>query len=198
MVIHDVEFYGSFPKFDQVPKSAIPEFCFWGRSNVGKSSMINYLMNRKDLARISSMPGKTQQFNLFQVNNKSYNIMDLPGYGYAKVSKSIHEKWQGQINKYLVQRENLMNVFLLVDISVPPQAIDLEKIGYFGEHEIPFTILFTKSDKCKKMELQKNLDTYQKKLLETWDNLPPIILTSVEKTIGKEAIFEVLDICINQ
>ena len=159
MVIHDVEFYGSFPKFDQVPKSAIPEFCFWGRSNVGKSSMINYLMNRKDLARISSMPGKTQQFNLFQVNNKSYNIMDLPGYGYAKVSKSIHEKWQGQINKYLVQRENLMNVFLLVDISVPPQAIDLEKIGYFGEHEIPFTILFTKSE---------------------------------------EAIFEVLDICINQ
>ncbi len=198
MVIHDVEFFGSFPKFDQVPKSAIPEFCFWGRSNVGKSSMINYLMNRKDLARISSMPGKTQQFNLFQVNNKSYNIMDLPGYGYAKVSKSIHEKWQGQINKYLVQRENLMNVFLLVDISVPPQAIDLEKIGYFGEHEIPFTILFTKSDKCKKMELQKNLDTYQKKLLETWDNLPPIILKKKKKTIGKEAIFEVLDICINQ
>jgi|JI10StandDraft_1071094.scaffolds.fasta_scaffold00373_11 GTP-binding protein len=192
MKIRDVQFIGSFPKFSKIPIFDKPEFCFWGRSNVGKSSMINYLCDRKDLARTSSTPGKTISFNLYQINQE-LTFVDLPGFGFARVAKSVKEKWDGQIKHYIKERKDLVCVFLLVDISIPIQKNDLEKINFFGDEQTPFCIIFTKSDRCKKLELKKNIETWENKLLEKWEVLPPRILSSVEKRIGKEEILLELD-----
>jgi GTP-binding protein len=192
MIIHSAEYIGSFPTFDKLPEISLPEFCFWGRSNVGKSSLINYLFDRKNLALTSSTPGKTININLFHIN-ENIAIVDLPGYGYAQISRSKRTSWLKEIEKYLVNRKNLMNVFLLIDITIPVQKIDLEKINYLGLEGIPFTILFTKSDKCRKIELKHNLKVYELELSKTWENLPIRILTSVENRVGRQDVLEIIE-----
>ncbi|NOT36233.1 MAG: YihA family ribosome biogenesis GTP-binding protein [Saprospiraceae bacterium] len=196
MIIRTAEYIGSFPKFTSLPESSAPEFCFWGRSNVGKSSLINYLCNRKGLALTSSTPGKTVNFNLFQINNE-FIIVDLPGYGYAQVSKKQRNFWNHEIDKYLKARKTLITVFLLVDISIDIQKTDLEKIQFLGEFQIPFVITFTKSDKIKKAELLHNIETYNAKLHESWENLPPQIMTTAIKNSGKEEILEYISSHLN-
>ncbi|MEP7195421.1 MAG: ribosome biogenesis GTP-binding protein YihA/YsxC [Saprospiraceae bacterium] len=196
MLIREANYEGSFPKFSTLPSPRMPEYCFWGRSNVGKSSIINYICNRKDLALISGNPGKTINFNFFNIDN-TFHIVDLPGFGYARVSKKMRNLWSVEIDKYLIGRVNLVTVFLLIDCSIPIQEIDLEKISMLGEHHIPFVILFTKSDRCKKIELKHNIQKFKDKLSEQWDELPPLILTSAEKRIGKEEILEYIFLHLN-
>ncbi len=195
--IQQVDFVGSFPKARDLKASALPEFCFWGRSNVGKSSLINYLCDRKEVARISSTPGKTQCFNLFEID-KTFLIMDLPGYGYARVSKTKKESWNLEIDKYLKIRENLCLVFLLVDISIEPQRIDIDKMNALGADGIPFYILFTKLDKCKKAESKRHREMLEKELLNTWENLPPSVETSSEKYIGQEELLKVISSVVSE
>lgn len=190
--IQQVEFVGSYPKSKDLAVSGKPEFCFWGRSNVGKSSLINYLCGRKEVARISSTPGKTQCFNLFEIDG-SFLLMDLPGYGYAKVSKKKKEFWLREIENYLKSRTNLCMVFLLIDISIEPQAIDIEKINTLGKEGIPFYILFTKSDKCKKIRSTHHKEMLAKELSKTWETLPPCIETSAEKNIGREEVLKIIE-----
>lgn len=187
MFIQTAEYIGSFPKFSALPKPTLAEYCFWGRSNVGKSSVINYLCNRKDLALTSSTPGKTINLNFFHINNNFY-IVDLPGYGYAQVSRSIRNAWNAEIEQYLKKRESLLSVFILVDISIPAQESDLEKISWMGENEIPFVILFTKSDKCRKIELKMQIEKFQNRLLQDWNELPQMILTSAHSRLGREEV----------
>lgn len=196
MIIRSAEYVGSFPKYTSLPDLKEPEYCFWGRSNVGKSSLINYLCNRKDLALTSSTPGKTINFNLFHINQEYY-IVDLPGYGFAQVSKKLRTFWSVEIVKYLKSRKNLVSVFLLIDISISIQNADLEKIQYLGENGIPFAIAFTKSDKIKKGELKHNLETYNNRLKENWEQLPPMIMTTAIKNSGKEELLEYISSHLN-
>ena len=149
MKIHECEFIGSFPSVSKIPESQLVEVCFWGRSNVGKSSLINYICNRKDLAKTSSHPGKTQTLNLFLVN-QNIQLIDLPGFGYAKVSKKLKEKWMPMIKDYLIQRKNLYLCYLLIDGSIPIQKIDQEIMQLLHSNQIPFYIVFTKTDKVTK------------------------------------------------
>lgn len=165
----------------------MPEYAFIGRSNVGKSSLINMLVQRKDLAKTSGKPGKTQLINHFLINENWY-LVDLPGYGYAQVSKEKREKWELFIRKYLTTRSNLMCVMVLIDSRLAPQTIDLEFMEWLGENEIPFVIIFTKTDKLTSQKLQKNIDEYKKQLLTTWEELPPSYITSSEKRVGKDEI----------
>ncbi len=196
MIIRSSEYIGSFPKYGTLPEHKLVEFCFWGRSNVGKSSLINYLCNRKDLALTSSTPGKTINFNLYKINEE-FMIVDLPGYGYAQVSKKQRSSWNDEIIKFLKNRKNLVNVFLLVDISISIQKADLERIDFLGENQIPFVLTFTKSDKIKKAELKYNIDQYQKELSESWEKLPPIIITTAIKSSGKDEILDFLSTHLN-
>lgn len=189
--IQDVEFLGSFPKFKDLPESELPEFCFWGRSNVGKSSLINYLSNRKAIAKVSSTPGKTQAFNQFVID-QSWIMMDMPGYGYAQVSKKVKSQWAPEAIRYLTQRKNLCLVFLLVDLSIPPQRLDLETMAMLGNKQIPFYILFTKTDKCRKRQLTLNREFYKKALLENWETLPVMMETSAESKTGREDVLEAI------
>lgn len=189
MVIKDVEFVMSNSDMRKCPKPDRPEFAFIGRSNVGKSSLINMLMGRKNLAKTSSTPGKTQLINHFLVN-ESWYLVDLPGYGYAKVPEKQKVKFEKMINDYLLQRENLVTVFVLVDIRHSPQQIDLEFMEWLGMSQIPFTMVFTKLDKLKRGEIEPMLKKYRNKMLETWDELPIHVLTSAEKHEGKEALLE--------
>ncbi len=189
MVIKDVEFVMSNSDMRKCPKPDRPEFAFIGRSNVGKSSLINMLMGRKNLAKTSSTPGKTQLINHFMVN-ESWYLVDLPGYGYAKVPPSYRKKFEKMINDYILQRENLVTVFVLVDIRHTPQQIDLEFMEWLGVSGIPFTMVFTKLDKLKRGEIEPMLKKYRAKMLETWDELPLQVLTSAEKSDGKEALLE--------
>lgn len=182
-----ISFIGSYPKNSIIPEFEIPEICFWGRSNVGKSSIINFLCDRKELAKVSSTPGKTIQFNLFNIDGNLI-LMDLPGYGYAQVSKKVKSKWRDEINKYLKNRKNLSCLFLLVDISISPQAIDYEIMDDLGKMQVPFIILFTKSDKCTKSELSKGLRQHVAKLEEIWDPIPSYFITSSEKRTGREEL----------
>jgi len=190
--IQEVEFLGSYPKYTDVPEYKIAEFCFWGRSNVGKSSLINYLCNRKEVARTSSTPGKTQAFNLFKMDH-SFLVMDLPGYGYARVSKKKKEFWDREIEKYLKERKNLCLLFLLVDISIEPQQIDIYKINALGKKEIPFYILFTKLDKCKKVKSNMHRQMLEQELLKSWDELPVMIETSAVKSTGREEVLNIIN-----
>jgi GTP-binding protein len=190
--IQHVEFVGSYPKSKDLVVSNKPEFCFWGRSNVGKSSLINYLCGRKEVARISSTPGKTQCFNLYEIDG-SFLLMDLPGYGYARVGKKKKEFWIREINTYLKSRSNLCMVFLLVDISIEPQAIDIEKINALGRQGIPFYILFTKSDKCKKIQSTHHKAMLEQELTKTWETLPTCIETSAIKNIGRDEVLKTIE-----
>lgn len=195
--VQHVELLGSYPKSKLIPDSNLPEFGFWGRSNVGKSSLINYLCSRKEVARTSSTPGKTQEFNLYDVD-KTFLLMDLPGYGYAKASKTKKEKWNAEINKYLVSRNNLCLLFLLIDISIEPQKIDIEKINKLGQAGVPFYILYTKLDKCKVLERKRHRLMMEAILSEFWETLPVSIETSSLKNHGKDEIFKIINKIIKQ
>lgn len=192
MVIHSADFVKSSPRADLCPDPSLPEYAFIGRSNVGKSSLINMLVNRKDLAKTSSTPGKTQLINHFVVNENWY-LVDLPGYGYAKVSKDTRRKFSLLINYYIKNRPNLVCVFVLVDSRHSPQQSDLDFIKDLGEWEIPFSIVFTKGDKLNARELNLNIQAYKKKLLTWWEQLPDIFITSSEKGRGRDEILQYID-----
>ena len=187
MRVKQAEFIISNTDIKKCPKADIPEYAFIGRSNVGKSSLINMLTERKSLAKVSGKPGKTQLINHFLIN-KLWYLVDLPGYGYAGVSKSKRYEFAQFIKKYLLKRENLMCLFVLLDSRLKPQAIDLEFIQWLGENSIPFVICFTKQDKLSKKESAENLVIYKKELLKSWEELPQIFLSSATKKNGKEDI----------
>jgi len=169
-----------------------PEYAFIGRSNVGKSSLINMLCSNKTLAKVSGTPGKTQLINHFLIN-KHWFLVDLPGYGYAKVSKSIKSTFAPIITDYLQSRENIMNLFVLIDSRHEPQKIDLEFMRWLGNTQIPFSIVFTKVDKLKPTELEANLKHYQQTLLAEWEELPHMICTSADRNIGREDILDYIE-----
>ena len=189
--IQDVAFLGSFPSVEKAPVVSLPEFAFIGRSNVGKSSLINYICNRKKLAKTSSTPGKTQFINLFKVEEK-WVLADLPGYGYAKISKKMRAKWGRMIEQYLLRREMLGCVFLLIDARVPAQEIDLDMIDWLGSNQIPFVLVFTKTDKLKPQQLKDNMVAFFSNLRETWEQMPHHILSSSLKGKGKEEIMDLI------
>lgn len=188
-MVKSAEFVKSSSDYRQAPKADRAEFAFIGRSNVGKSSLINALVNKKDLAKTSSQPGKTQLINHFLIDSQWY-LVDLPGYGYAKVSKSSREVWGKMIRNYILKRENLLNVYVLVDSRLTPQKIDIEFINFLGENAVPFTIVFTKIDKQSAGKTEENLEVYKQELLKYWEELPNIILTSAEKRKGLEELLD--------
>jgi len=192
MEIITAEFLISSPSITQCPDTHAPEFAFIGRSNVGKSSLINMLTNNKGLAMTSSKPGKTILINHFLIN-KDWYLVDLPGYGYARASKQSRERLKVLIESYILQREQLHNLFLLIDSRLEPQKIDIEFITWLGENGIPFSIVFTKIDKQTKNKTTLNVDLFKAKLLEFWEELPPIFLTSAEKHVGREEILSYID-----
>lgn len=188
MKINTAEFVISNSDVNKCPKDHIPEYAFIGRSNVGKSSLINMLTNHKKLAKTSARPGKTQLINHFLIN-KNWFLVDLPGYGYAKVSKTTKAKFQKFITDYFETREQLVCAFVLVDIRLEPQKIDVEFISYLGESGIPFCIIFTKADKLGKTQVQKNVAAYKKNLLANdWEEMPQYFVTSSEDATGKEDV----------
>ncbi len=189
MVIKTAEFIKSSGKWQDCPEPTMPEYAFIGRSNVGKSSLINAMMKRKDLAKTSQTPGKTQLINHFLVNENWY-LTDLPGYGYARVSKSLRRDFEKLITNYILNRKNLVNLFVLIDVRHQPQKIDIEFIEWCGENSVPFSIVFTKADKLKPNAALSNVEHYKTELLKTWEGLPEIYLTSAEKHTGTD---EVLD-----
>lgn len=189
-------FITSSANISQCPTDLRPEFAFIGRSNVGKSSLINMLADKKGLAKTSSTPGKTLLINHFLVDDLYY-IVDLPGYGFAKRSKSVQQDIQRIINTYIIRREQLANVFLLIDLRHDPQRIDLEFINWLGENGIPFSIVFTKADKLGPVKGRQNAEKYMQSLLETWETLPPYFITSAEKKQGREEILTYIQQIIN-
>ena len=192
MDIKKAEFSLSAPMVSMCPKDNKPEYAFIGRSNVGKSSLINMLTNNKKLAKTSATPGKTLLINHFIINNEWY-LVDLPGYGYAKRSKKEVGKLEQMISGYILQREQLVNVFLLVDVRLEPQKIDLEFIQWLGDSSIPVAIVFTKADKLSAMKVSQQVETYKKVLLETWEELPPVFITSAEKRQGRDEVLDYID-----
>ncbi len=174
------------------PTDGRPEFAFIGRSNVGKSSLINMLTDVKKLAKTSSTPGKTQLINHFEINKEWY-LVDLPGYGFAKASKTSRSKWEKFIAEYLLQRETLMNIFVLIDSRIEPQQIDLEFMGWCGEKGLPFAIIFTKADKLNSSKIAQNVANYKKELLKNWEELPPIFVSSSESRKGREEVLDYVD-----
>jgi len=192
MQIKSSEFLISSSSYKKCPKPDKAEFAFIGRSNVGKSSLINMLTNRKKLAKISSTPGKTQLINHFLINTKWY-LVDLPGYGWAKASKTEKLKWENMIRGYILGRENLVSMFVLVDSRHEPQKIDTEFIDFLGEKGIPFVIVFTKADKLSKNKVSASIAAYKKKLKSTWEDLPQMITTSSSTRLGKEDVLNFID-----
>lgn len=177
---------------EKCPKSMLPEYAFIGRSNVGKSSLINMLTNRKSLAKTSGRPGKTQLINHFLIN-KNWHLVDLPGYGYARVSKTAKKTFQKFITQYFNHREQLVTAFVLVDIRHTPQPVDLDFMRWLGENNIPFSIIFTKADKLKPNAIERHINDYKEVLLETWEEMPNYFITSSSKSIGKENLLEYID-----
>ncbi|MCF8359734.1 MAG: ribosome biogenesis GTP-binding protein YihA/YsxC [Prolixibacteraceae bacterium] len=189
MIIKDARFVMSNTDVGKCPAPDRPEYAFIGRSNVGKSSLINMLTGRKKLAKISGKPGKTRLINHFIINNEWY-LVDLPGYGFAKVSKTDRKNWQIFIRRYLKFRSNLYCVFLLVDSRIEPQATDLEFMQWLGINSIPFVIVFTKTDKLNKTEFEKFMDNYREKLSENWEELPSMFVSSANSSLGRDEILE--------
>lgn len=195
MEIKNSVFTISSSKLSQCPKTEKAEFAFIGRSNVGKSSLINMLTNHKDLAKTSATPGKTLLINHFLITTnmeeekaKEWYIVDLPGYGFAKRSKKVQDELQEMISSYILHREQLVNVFLLIDIRHDPQKIDREFMDWLGENDIPFSIVFTKADKVGSGKAKDNINRYLRTLMDTWEELPPYFVTSSEKHQGKEEV----------
>lgn len=189
MEIKNAQYSISSPTVMQCPNDTKPEFAFIGRSNVGKSSLINMLCNHKGLAKTSATPGKTLLINHFIINKEWY-LVDLPGYGYAKRSKTERDKLDRMIRSYILMRKQLVNVFVLIDIRHEQQQIDRDFVDWLGESRIPFSIIFTKADKLSAPKARANAKAWMDKLLDTWESLPPYFITSSEKRTGKE---EVLD-----
>jgi len=187
MIILSAEFVMSNTDPGRSPESKKHEFAFIGRSNVGKSSLINMLVQRKHLAKTSSTPGKTQTINHYYINNTWY-LVDLPGYGYAKASKSNHESWGSMIETYLKKRGNLTTTFILLDPRLEPQSIDLDFIRWMANQNLPFSLVFTKSDKMKKSELLSSIKKWEDTLHKTWEVLPPMFVTSADKHEGREQL----------
>lgn len=192
MKIKSAEFVISNTNISLCPEPNRPEYAFIGRSNVGKSSLINHLTNNKNLAKTSSTPGKTQLINHFLINEEWY-LVDLPGYGYARVSKKEKGKWEHFIKEYLFQRQNLMYVFVLIDSRLAAQKIDLEFMEMLGTKGIPFVIVYTKIDKLSSSALQKNMAAYKKQMLKSWEELPPMVYTSSSAKVGAEQILRIID-----
>ena len=192
MEIKKAEFTLSAPRESMCPQDTKPEYAFIGRSNVGKSSLINMLTNNRKLAKTSSTPGKTLLINHFIINNEWY-LVDLPGYGFAKRSKREIAKLEQMIQGYILQREQLVNVFLLIDVRLEAQKIDLEFIEWLGQSSVPFAIVFTKADKLTPNKVRQNIEAYKKVLSETWEELPPIFVTSSEKKHGREEVLDYIE-----
>ncbi len=192
LMIKQAEFVISNSDPAKCPPPTRPEYAFIGRSNVGKSSLINMLTGRSSLAKTSGKPGKTQLINHFLIDNTWY-LVDLPGYGYAQISKSERAKWVNMINGYLTTRPNLITIFVLVDSRIPPQKIDLEFMTMLGEKGLPFVIVFTKIEKTGPVALQNAVENYRKTMLETWEEVPPIFTTSATKTIGRQELLDYIE-----
>lgn len=192
MLIHSATFVKSSPSVAACPTTDLPEYAFIGRSNVGKSSLINMLTGHKSLAMTSQKPGKTQLINHFLIN-ESWHIVDLPGYGYARRSQSQREQFRKLITEYVTRRRELVNLFVLVDIRHEPQRIDLEFINEMGAEGIPFSIVFTKADKIGKQVQQAAVEAYRSRLLEDWEELPPIFVTSSSTGLGRDKLLDYID-----
>jgi len=187
-----MKYLQSVVEWNKCPPPSLPEYAFIGRSNVGKSSLINMLGNNRNLAKISSHPGKTQTINHFLVNNQWY-LVDLPGYGYASISKTLRANWVKMIRDYIVLRENLQLVFVLIDSRIEPQKKDLEFIDQLGEMNTPFSIIFTKSDKVSNNMVEENVSAFKQKMLENWEELPPVFISSSKTGKGKDDILNYID-----
>ncbi len=186
MNFNKAEFTASYGISSQLAADGLPEIAFAGRSNVGKSSLLNKLFNRKNLARVSSVPGKTVTVNFYNVDGNRF--VDLPGYGYASTGKNMRDQLKKMIESYILEREQLVNLFVLIDSRHEPQQIDLEFMEWLGISGIPFSIVFTKMDKQSATRGKENIESYKAKLLETWENLPPVFLTSSESKLGREEL----------
>lgn len=186
-LVHTAEFVVSSPALATCPKADRPEYAFIGRSNVGKSSLINMLTTSRKLAKISQTPGKTRLINHFLVNEEWY-LVDLPGYGYAKISRQERAKWKKMIYEYLSRRENLVCTFILVDSRHEPQKADMEFMAWMSTHQLPFVIVFTKSDKLTRTKLEAAITSYKKELLKDWEELPVYFVSSAETGLGREEI----------
>lgn len=189
IIIKNPEFLGSFDNYKKCPSSKLREYAFIGRSNVGKSSLINMLCQKKGLAKVSGTPGKTRLLNLFNVDNH-FILTDLPGFGFARASKADIGKWQKFILDYLINRENLHCLFILIDVRLEPQKIDLEFIDWVGIQGIPFVLVFTKGDKVSKNEQQSSIARFKKAMLKTWDEIPPFFATSSERKEGRAELLK--------
>ena len=196
MKITSATFRCSSSKSSQCPADGIPEFTFIGRSNVGKSSLINMLTNHKGLAKVSGTPGKTRLINHFLINNQWY-LVDLPGYGYARVSKSERSGFSRIILDYIGNAKNMVCLFVLVDVRLEPQKIDVEFIHLMGEKRIPFAIIFTKTDKLSANQTDSSIARYKRFLRATWDELPPMLVSSAEKKTGRDEILSFIENCID-
>lgn len=192
MIISKADFLQSNTRIDKLPPEKFPEYAFIGRSNVGKSSLINMLTGKKNLAKTSSTPGKTITINHFVINDSWY-IVDLPGYGFAKRSRSSREQWKKMLSDYLRKRQNLIFTFVLIDCRIEPQKIDLEFINWLGEKQLPFVLVFTKADKLSKKVLAENISNYKKQLLTEWEELPTIIISSSTSGDGKDEILNLIE-----
>lgn len=189
MEIKSATFVISNTEVSKCPQPVMPEYAFIGRSNVGKSSLINMLVAKKDLAKTSGKPGKTQLINHFIINENWY-LVDLPGYGYASVSRESREKWEVFIKKYILKRENLMCMMVLLDSRLPPQAIDLEFMDWLGDKGVPFVMVFTKMDKLSKKQSADNIQLYKDEMEKHWDELPHCFYTSAEKKVGRKELLD--------
>lgn len=192
MEINSARFVISNTDVNKCPAPLMPEYAFIGRSNVGKSSLINMLCVRKDMAKTSGKPGKTQLINHFLINENWY-LVDLPGYGYAQVSREKREKWEGFIRQYILNRPNLMCMMVLIDSRLAPQRVDLEFMEWLGENGIPFVMVFTKMDKLTKSKIAANIENYKKELLTTWEELPTMFYTSSEERMGRDELLDFID-----
>ena len=192
MEIKTAEFSISSPMVSMCPNDTKPEYAFIGRSNVGKSSLINMLTRNRKLAKTSATPGKTLLINHFIINKEWY-LVDLPGYGYAKRSKKEVQKLDQMIRGYILGREQLVNVFVLVDVRLEPQAIDLEFMNWLGMSGIPFSIVFTKADKLSNLKVRQSVEAYKQKMLETWEEMPPYFVTSAEKHDGRDDVLNYIE-----
>ncbi|MGQ0827272.1 MAG: ribosome biogenesis GTP-binding protein YihA/YsxC [Bacteroidota bacterium] len=192
MEIKSAQFVISNTDVTKCPAPKLPEYAFIGRSNVGKSSLINMLVDRKAMAKTSVKPGKTQLINHFIVNANWY-LVDLPGYGYAKVSKNIKDEFQKLITEYILKRENLMCMMMLLDSRLPPQKIDLEFMEWLGENQISFVMVFTKMDKLSKKQFKENMDHYKEEMGKQWDELPKCFYTSAEKKEGRKELLDFIE-----
>ena len=192
MEITSAKYLASYPSIGKCPPPNKPEYAFIGRSNVGKSSLINMLCKKKGLALTSKKPGKTQMINYFLIN-ELWHLVDLPGYGYAVISKRKRKAWEMMIANYLRHRENLLCTFILIDANVPPQKIDIEFINKLGEWRLPFVIVFTKTDKLKAPQRKKNIAAFEEEMRKYWNDLPQRFVTSSERAVGRPELLEFIN-----